>query len=753
VEAALGVSGVPELTWSQADAQAILFDITSNAWHAGIVKDILATASGNVIVATDTGGVWSVGETGGGVSLFDTDKPDMWCLGQGPDGDEHVFAGGITLFETDVSQAAPLLAWNEVVVTAANGNGVGTIYDIAILPETRKIVVATQTGIYWSEIPPAVGAGGRRPSVYRAGTPQPRLPYDWNAAQGLPPGAFGAVVLGGVTGHSQSIVAAAWGSNPSTGLFGLFFGTWTGGTLAFERATISGVDATQLCYTALTSCALFPVYLYASASDGAGNLVALLTSVDGGRNWTLLPGTLKYDPHEAGGSIYTYCTGQGNDSSRPCNAIGVGPKAAGQVALGWRSGPFLSDDGGKTFIYLHDGGYDPNPGDGSKYLHMHGDFHAMYFDVNDPSGARLYVGSDGGIVRTDDLGQTFTSAYNQRLLNLQMLGPAAARESYGSFGCSPATPGLVATGTQDNGNVFSLLGGAPQSWTYLEGGDGNLATFTVNGAFIHYSNADGRVQSSLWDGTTLESQGAIPYVDGRYLENDFFERVEQPVYRNEQGRLMYGIAGTSSWAYGLYADDDGRNGAWSYLASVDVDPYNPSSTIKAIGSRDGTIAFVGTAGGSLFAITPPSDVPTELVNTALSNHGDLTFTICRIVVANADLAFASFNRTDKSSGSVLRFDGNQWALVPGNFPNEFIYAMEIDDTGDAPVVYVATDANVYGSADFGNSWTNVSSGLPRRCHASDLRFYQDSSGHYLYLSTFGRSLWIARTFSYILARP
>jgi hypothetical protein len=103
---------------------------------------------------------------------------------------------------------------------------------------------------------------------------------------------------------------------------------------------------------------------------------------------------------------------------------------------------------------------------------------------------------------------------------------------------------------------------------------------------------------------------------------------------------------------------------------------------------------------------------------------------------------------------VLVWQGNSWQTVATGFPNEFIYAMEIDVEDDSgPIVYVATDAKVYASADAGASWVDVSNGLPRRPHCSDLRLVSDGEGTQLYLSTFGRSLWRADLATGIHVQP
>jgi hypothetical protein len=63
-------------------------------------------------------------------------------------------------------------------------------------------------------------------------------------------------------------------------------------------------------------------------------------------------------------------------------------------------------------------------------------------------------------------------------------------------------------------------------------------------------------------------------------------------------------------------------------------------------------------------------------------------------------------------------------------------------------VFVSTDSQVYASDNAGDVRHVVSDGLPTRAHNADLRYGLRAAGPgrgaYLYLSTFGRSLWRAR---------
>jgi hypothetical protein len=68
--------------WRQICPFAIRFAIgqtVDECWHAGCVRDVLvppdAKDAGEVLVATDTGGVWLTRSDGTGLSLSDWDKP------------------------------------------------------------------------------------------------------------------------------------------------------------------------------------------------------------------------------------------------------------------------------------------------------------------------------------------------------------------------------------------------------------------------------------------------------------------------------------------------------------------------------------------------------------------------------------------------------------------------------------------------------------------------------------------------------
>lgn len=64
------------------------------------------------------------------------------------------------------------------------------------------------------------------------------------------------------------------------------------------------------------------------------------------------------------------------------------------------------------------------------------------------------------------------------------------------------------------------------------------------------------------------------------------------------------------------------------------------------------------------------------------------------------------------------------------------------------MIFACTDSEVYATDNGVTNWHVVSDGLPARAHGADLRYgfpgtARPGRGAYLYLSTWGRSVWRA----------
>jgi hypothetical protein len=196
----------PTFQWTLASRYGIQVDEKQDAWHSGHVNDLLELDSGGLLVATQTGGVWSIDTNGDTLPLSDSwEDPDVNCLAFGPDGPQHVFAGctrGI-IRETDLGEALPLIAWKQVATPLPAG--AGAVHRIVVIRSVRRIVAACDGGVFWSEIPSSNGNRGCL-SVFMPGSGT-RQPFDWKPAKGMEPRApvFGISPLA-----RHAAISCAW---------------------------------------------------------------------------------------------------------------------------------------------------------------------------------------------------------------------------------------------------------------------------------------------------------------------------------------------------------------------------------------------------------------------------------------------------------------------------------------------------------------------------------------------------------------
>lgn len=651
---------------------------------------VILGLDGNVYHRAQAGGSWSVG------SPWSRLNEGLLC----------------SLYESDTAATAPLVSWRKL----APPHDAGIVLDVAVQSDRRRILLATSAGVWWSTIPAAPTSAGT---------------YSWHAAQGLPAGGYSAVVRG----PGQDVVVAAEGSNPMTGLFGLFRGSWEADELKFTSSTISGIDARLMERTVVASCDADRSVLYAAAGGPGDALLCVLRSADGGTTWAACSLTV------AGDSKGNALPALAGNQSRYNNAIDVCPVRPATVALGWRSGPWISTDSGASWRARGMGW------SGANWVftdpqHLHGDMHAVHFDRTDPSGQRLYLGTDGGVAGTSDLGETFSSVHNQHLRCLQFQS-YPRRAFNGSSSVRPGDTPVLAGGAQDNGNLYAVAGEA--AFRRLVGGDGLLVCFINTGHALFTVNGNVVVQVASWDGGQLSSLGNVGITSGKPgapssklgvgtpAQPALLATIRTPSARNVAGQLAYAVAAEGSDLYALYSDPDGASIHWEYLTTVGT---KFTETITAVGSADGETCFIGTSTGRILSRDAATGFTLELPVEPL----DAGAAIHHFAVQSAQRAFAILN--SPTNGYLLRFQSpGIWHATQG-LPIETLWGVAADPATN--IVAVATDSRVYLSRDDGETWRAASRGLSRRPHCAGLQLHTDTKGTTtLHLTTYGRSAWQA----------
>jgi hypothetical protein len=713
IRVTLGDVGVDTgLRWEQANPYAILINETQNAWHAGRVTDILPMGSvRGFLAASDQGGAWLVNRVNVATPLSNEwDAPGVRSFARGPDGADHVYAGGDGLYETDAQAQLPLLVpWRRIPFPGRR------IYKILVLPTPRKIVIACDGGVLWSDIPQS---GGQ---------------FIWQLATGLPTGKFSSVVAGA----NDSVVAAAWGSNPAANLFGIFNGGFTSGSLAMSRSAISGVDARTMFRTVLASCDSQRSTVYAIAADGASGafLAALLKSTNSGQSWQPCGTEITGAPAN---SQFKYVPGNQADYNL---CLAVHPSFANRVAFGVRRGPFVSTNGGTLWraVGMHwtDASAKPNDPDFTTE-HQHGDLHALAYDPAVAGDDVLYVGSDGGVVGVtlpEHGDESFVSGFNQQLLNLEVYGSKLSVASTGQ------TAALLGAATQDNGDIFCTVAPTLAPWNALTGNDGGVMLVLGSGDALHFESQDWPLRAAKWNGRGFEQDAPVLH-SGTDIKKPVVEKVTFPIRHNADGELMLAVAESFSYIFGVFRDT-GRTSL--HLEFLDGIPY--FGTLTALASYDGRAVFVGTDVGRIFLLEETRSVRELTVSVLQNANGDRGSVITRIVALADGTAYALLNASQKNY--ILGWNGQQWSVVNvarTRLPDTQAFtALEADHTTQPPTLFAATDNRVFESNNGGITWVAAPLGLPVRPHCTDLRFAQQSDGgHYMYLATYGRSVWRAR---------
>jgi hypothetical protein len=706
--------------WSLTSPYGIQMDDTGEVWHSALVRDTLQLDGNTILVAADRGGVWRVTNGGDAVPMSDRwDNPDVFCLALGQSGPQHVFAGSIehkgkgALWMTDPRAPDPLRAWNKISIPDdARG-----VMNILLLRGMSRVVIATQRGLWWSPFPPITNPFDYRWTQATSGLPMQGVDT-WHQISG---------------GPNETVVAAIQHT-------GLFFGNWVSGVLQMQSARLpSDMSGSQLNRTSIASGASNRRSLFAVSGDG--NISFLLSSVDGGRSWQHLNTQVIGEPQGA-----TVASRAGNLGFHN-NCIAVSPTDARVVALGWRYGPFVSKDSGRTWQRFNN----------EVIAELHVDVQSIRFSAD---GRKLFIGTDGGVAVADvTLGpptspflQNFSSVMNKHLATLQFAG-WPSRVVWGTIS---ANSQFAAGGVQDNGNLWCRWRDR-SPWRGWDA-DGQM-TLVVKDSDLVFDNASWEPHFlptlASWDGSRMIEKGIVPVMDPnrRIVPNSLIANDQNAVRglgsprelfastitvpgltssRNANFRI-HAVAGVDHKVFGLFGDEKPNGYHWEPLGNI---PRAAGDFITSVGSYDGMAILVGTNLGRIFRLNPR----VSRVEMTPRNVGMIT----RILVdASAPPALRGFARADNTilqlvGGSTTANQGSWNVLGPVTTADERIWDLAVDWTSEPPRLFAATDEKVYTSLD-GRQWEIVSRGLPDVPHCAAL---QVADGH-LFLSTFGRSMWHA----------
>lgn len=413
---------------------------------------------------------------------------------------------------------------------------------------------------------------------------------------------------------------------------------------------------------------------------------AIRKSVDGGLTW---------GAKLAGGG--GFCGGQ-------CvydQPIAVSPADASRILIGGAGNSTCS----RVYCYSLNGGATFTAA-GVGDVGMHADAHAIAFAPSDPTV--VYEGNDGGIWRSNDSGQTFTSR--------NTTGFSATQ--FQSIDVHPLDPNFSIGGTQDNGtNHYQPAA----TWNRIDFGDGGFAVIdqnapdNVNVRMYHtYFNQRNNLVAYATVSNTVAAFDGNWTVIGQNANG--IAVAENP---NFYAPLVRGPGNPNTIYYATdrlhrSADGGATNPVVSQAPIATSGGLGVPISAVAIAPSNDNIRLVALNNFSIWGTVTGSSVLTNMTQGGMPAHF-----IARLAIdpTNPDVAYACFGGFGLPAGQHVWKTTNlttgtpTWAASGSGLPDAPANAFAIDPTNSSQL-FVGTDVGVFSSSDGGSTWLPYNTGLP-----------------------------------------
>jgi photosystem II stability/assembly factor-like uncharacterized protein len=439
-----------------------------------------------------------------------------------------------------------------------------------------------------------------------------------------------------------------------------------------------------------------PNILYAAFGNPfstTNELTGIYRSTDGGNNWT----PTSTSPTGVKNSLYNF-------------VLAVHPTNSNIVIFGelhlWRT-----IDGGTTWTRISPG----SPG-------IHADQHAITFHPT--NGNFLYVGNDGGIWYSSNMGTNFTHR-NKDLATLQYYG----------ISNHPSWDAVMLGGTQDNG--AQRYSGHP-AWEHSALGDG---AFTA----INSTSNTHRWYETRWysypcfrndnSGSPPDSNW-LPKQSGISTNGNWFY---PPLGIDPNNSSVLYIGYDELWR----TSNDGDN--WSDITGTLVNA-NTNITAIAVAPSDSNKLYVGMQDGKMFKVTfsggawtatnitstplPAGQISDIAVHTRDSNI--VYVTTSNLIFSEGAGEFTNDHVFKTTNG------GSSWNNISTGLSQANPVNAIVIDPSFPNIIFIGCDVGIFRSDNEGSTWSAWDNGLPN-CSVQDLKFFLPN--RLLRAATHGRSIW------------
>ena len=317
----------------------------------------------------------------------------------------------------------------------------------------------------------------------------------------------------------------------------------------------------------------------------------------------------------------------------------------------------------------------------------HADHHVIVSDpgYNGVDNLRVYFGNDGGVYRTENVttvGNNLSEPYTNGWVNLNN-GYGVTQFYYGAGHIGTNT---IMGGAQDNGTLRYTPAQGANAWNEVWGGDGgDVATDPSDplvwyGEYVYleiFRNTNGGTSANLGE----------DYISGRYWDNGW------------------------KWKPPPFSIPDVQNARAQFIAPFELDPNEPNRILGGGMSlwrtNDAKTPNSDTGGPSWESIKDP-------IGNSTWSH---SITSIAIAHGNADIVMIGHANGDVYRSTNATATSPQWQQVDTNGINANRQCLALTiDPDDHDLVYAGFGGfqanNLWRTTDGGQSWINISAGLP-----------------------------------------
>lgn len=505
--------------------------------------------------------------------------------------------------------------------------------------------------------------------------------------------------------NPQTIYAVGWDrirNNQESLISGpnskIFKSTDGGGTWAFMG---NGLPTGTMSRIGITISESNPDVLYAVFVDSNLSFAGIYKTIDGGTNWSLLPGN-GIDPGFMGGFGWYF------------GRIVVNPSDEDHVYVC-----------GITMYYTLDGGINWTEADPA--FDTHADKHDVWF----LSAGSQIVATDGGLYRTNNGG-----------VNWFDIDDIPNNQFY-RITHDPHNPGVITGGLQDNGTVTGDHTGV-NSWNKIFGADGFQPVYDP----IDPNNIFVEIQ---YGGIYASDNGGAFFSDATNgIDNNDRRNWDMPYTMSPHDPTVL-YCGT----YRIYKNSNGVNALWSPVSSdlTDGVVFSPRfHTITTIAESPVVqgLVYVGTSDGNVW-YTPNDGITWNDITAGLPDRY-VTSVRPSPDPQNPSTVYVTVSgyKYNEQIPHVFRSDdnGNTWTDISGDLPQVAPNDLIVMPGYSGQVLMLATDGGVYGTLTGGIHWERLGNNLPV-LPVYDIDLIPGPG--LLVASTYGRSAWTYPVDSLVLS--